>query len=262
MRLLECNNGGEFPSLVEFFGDDIPRYATLSHTWGADEVTFKDLMNGTGKSKVGYNKIQFSIEQATQDGIRYVWVDTCCIDKSNPTELMTAINSMFRWYQKAERCYVYLSDLSIRTQDGLSHHVEWESSFRNSRWFRRGWTLQELLAPKIVEFYSRDYIRLGDKKSLARQIHQITGIAIEALQGRPLSDYTVEERFIWAKERQTFEEEDMVYCLLGIFSIHLPLIYGEGQSSAMKRLRKEISDSAQNETHSQSKALTTHLHIR
>jgi hypothetical protein len=97
MRLLEYNNNGEF-SLAEFFGDDIPRYAILSYRWGAEEVTFKDLMNGTGKSKAGYSKIQFCGEQARRDGLQYFWVDTCCIDKSNSTELVEAINSMFYWY--------------------------------------------------------------------------------------------------------------------------------------------------------------------
>jgi hypothetical protein len=94
MRLLECNDG-EF-SLAEFFSDDSPEYAILSHTWGAEEVTFKDLMYGLGKSKAGYSKIQFCAEQARRNGLQYFWVDICCIDKSNSTELAEAINSMFR----------------------------------------------------------------------------------------------------------------------------------------------------------------------
>jgi hypothetical protein len=111
MRLLECNNDGEF-SLTKFFGDDIPWYAILSHRWGAEEVTLADLTEGNGKKMAGYGKIQFCGEQAKRDDLRYFWVDTCCIDKSNSMELAEAINSMFRWYQAATKCYVYLSDVS------------------------------------------------------------------------------------------------------------------------------------------------------
>jgi Heterokaryon incompatibility protein (HET) len=244
MRLLWIDNNGRF-RLEWFSKNNIPPYAILSHTWGRgkdDEVTFKDIIDGTGSNKPGFQKLTFCGNQAKSDGLDHFWVDTCCIDKSNNNELTTAINSMFRWYQNAARCYVYLWDVSIRTQDGQSH-IEWESAFRNSLWFTRGWTLQELLAPKIVVFYSRDHIRLGDRTSLKQQITKITGIAIEALQGRMLSDFSVEERFFWAERRQTTEEEDKAYCLLGIFNVFLPLIYGEGQSSAMRRLRKEILES-------------------
>jgi len=248
MRLLKLNSDGRF-SLVWFPKDKIPPYAILSHTWGRgedDEITFKDLVNGTGDNKKGFEKLRFCSNQAMANDLYYFWVGTCCIDKSNNNELTTAINSMFSWYQDAARCYVYLSDVSVHTQDGPSRHIEWESAFRNSRWFTRGWTLQELLAPKIVEFYSRDQVRLGDKKSLERQIYEITGIAVEALQGRHLDDFSVEERLRWGEKRQTTEEEDKAYCLLGIFGVFMYLIYGEGQASAMKRLVKEIEGSSQN----------------
>ena len=203
MRLLKLNDDGRF-SPVWFPTDKIPPYAILSHTWGRgenDEITFKDLIDGTADNKRGFKKLQFCGNQAKADDLPYFWVDTCYIDKSNSTELQTAINSMFRWYQNAARCYVYLSDVSVHTQDGRLRHVEWESAFRNSRWFTRGWTLQELLAPKIVEFYSRDHVRLGDKGSLKQQIHEITGITVEALQGRHLCDFSVEERLRWGEKR-------------------------------------------------------------
>src|SRR6266487_53407 len=215
MRLLKIDNYGRF-SLVWFRKDEIPPYAILSHTWGTgqnDEVTHQDIVDGTGRNKPGFQKLTFCGNQAKADGLHYFWVDTCCIDKSNEKELTTALNSMFRWYQNAARCYVYLSDVSVHTQDSQSH-VEWESAFRNSRWFTRGWTLQELLAPKIVVFYSQDHVRLGGKKSLEQQITVITGITGEALQGRRLSDFSVEERFLWVEKRQTTEEEDKAYCLL------------------------------------------------
>jgi Heterokaryon incompatibility protein (HET) len=245
MRLLMLNDHGSFSS--KWFSEETaPPYAILSHTWGAgedDEVTFKDINNGiSNNNKPGIQKLRFCAKQAKHDDLHYFWVDTCCIDKQDPNELTTAINSMFRWYQNASRCYVYLSDVSVRTQDGQFIHVTWESAFRNSRWFRRGWTLQELLAPKIVDFYSRDEVQLGDKSSLSQQISEITGIPIKALQGEALSKFSITERFSWVEQRQTTKAEDKAYCLLGLFQVFLPLIYGEGQSSAMRRLRKEIQE--------------------
>lgn len=246
MRLLERINADKYILTRDFIGgDQVPRYAILSHTWGAvsDEVTFKDLVYGSSKSKAGFAKLHFCGEQANSDGLRHFWIDACCIDRANNNELTSAINSMFRWYQNAERCYVYLSDVSIRSPDRQSSHIDWESSFRNSRWFRRGWTLQELVAPDIVEFYSRDHIRLGDKQSLGQSIVEVTGIPSSALRGQPLSAFSTEERFSWSAKRQTTLKEDQAYCLLGIFGVFFSLIYGEGQSSAMRRLRNEIQES-------------------
>jgi Heterokaryon incompatibility protein (HET) len=199
MRLLESNSAGEFSLTKDFIGDDVPKYAILSHTWGPDteEVTFKDLTDDTGKHKNGYNKIRFCGKQAERDGLQFFWIDTCCIDKSNSTELSEAINSMFRWYRDAAKCYVYLSDVSSPAFDtnGESGQLAYESALRESRWFTRGWTLQELLAPGSVEFFCREGNRLGDKRSLERQIHEITKIAIPALRGTPLSQFGVDERF-------------------------------------------------------------------
>ena len=123
-------------------------------------------------------------------------MDTCCIDKSNNTELTEAINSMFRWYQDAARCYTYLADVSTPGYDADPQSCQriWEASFRESRWFTRGWTLQELIAPASVEFFSSEGKRLGDKKSLQQQIYEITGIPIQALQGNPFSHFSVAER--------------------------------------------------------------------
>jgi hypothetical protein len=246
MRLLEGNNDGEF-SLTEHFGDTKPRYAILSHTWGAmaEEVTFRDLIDGTSKTKVGYDKIRFCGEQARRDGLQYFWVDTCCIDKANSSELQEAINSMFNWYHDATKCYVYLSDVSVFDSDEnhqLSRKI-WVLAFSESRWFTRGWTLQELIAPQTVEFFSKEHCPLGDKKSLEQELHQITGIALEALRGdRPLQEFGIDERMSWAKNRETTRHEDAAYCLLGIFDIHMPLIYGEGRKKALIRLRKEIQE--------------------
>ncbi|KAI9770859.1 MAG: hypothetical protein M1839_003022 [Geoglossum umbratile] len=246
MRLLLRSSTGEFSLTKNFVGDNnIPPYAILSHTWGADvkEVTFEDLTNGTGKDKPGYKKIRFCGEQARQDDLQYLWIDTCCINKADFTELSESINSMFRWYQNAAKCYVYLPDVPTTKwkRSNQFSQLTWEPAFRESRWFTRGWTLQELLAPSSVEFFSREGKRLGDKRFLERQIHEITGIAILALRGAPLSQFAVNERLSWAANRETMRKEDKVYSLLGIFEICMPLIYGEGEESALKRLRKEIN---------------------
>jgi hypothetical protein len=244
MRLLEYNNDGEF-SLTKVYFDNIPKYAILSHRWEDDpeeEVTFGDLKDRTGKSKVGYNKIRFCGEQARRDGLRYFWVDTCCIEQSNSSEHQETINSMFQWYRRADKCYVYLSDVSspgFDTNNQLSR-LPFELAFRASKWFSRGWTLQELIAPRSVEFFSQEGNRLGDKKTLERQVHEITGIALLALRGAPLSQFRIDERFSWTRNRQTTRKEDEAYSLLGIFGVYMPLIYGEGAENALTRLREEI----------------------
>jgi hypothetical protein len=245
MRLLQCSDTSEY-HLTELFTSDetIPAYAILSHTWGADhdEVTFDDLKDGTGMDKPGYEKIQFCAEQARQNGLRYFWIDTCCINKANKKELSHAINSMFRWYRNAARCYVYLSDVSTATQKLNEDTCEWDLAFRSSRWFTRGWTLQELLAPQEVEFYSQQHQRLGDKYSLRQQIHEITAIPVAVLQGEELlSQFSINDRMSWTEHRQTKLEEDKAYSLLGIFGVYIPPIYSEGIGRAFQRLQDEIS---------------------
>ncbi|KAK8900841.1 hypothetical protein QC760_010605 [Botrytis cinerea] len=145
---------------------------------------------------------------------------------------------MFRWYRNAARCYVYLSDVSGCSVSG-NHKCSprlWESDFRKSRWFTRGWTLQELLAPVSVEFFSRECGRLGDKSSLLTQIGKITNIPRTALEGKSLSRFSVEERLQWIQHRQTILPEDKVYSLLGIFDVYILPIYGEGFARAYDRL--------------------------
>ena len=244
MRLLLRSETGDFSLTNDLVGDDpIPPYAILSHVWGRDteEVTFEDIRNGTGKNKPGYKKIRFCDERARQDGLQYSWVDTCCIDKSNDGEHQKAINSMFRWYCNATRCYAYLPDVSAqksRCDENLSDI--WDLDFRRSKWFTRGWTLQELLAPASVEFFSREGTWLGDKSSLWQQIHNITGISVSALQGESLSQISINERFAWIERRKTMREEDKAYSLLGIFGVYIPIRYGEGLANANRRLEQEI----------------------
>jgi hypothetical protein len=242
MRLLQLKTNGEF-SLTKDLINNVPPYAILSHTWGDDdqEATLRDLAEGSGNTKAGYRKIQFCAEQAARDGLQHFWVDTCCIDKSNNTELSEAINSMFRWYRNAAKCYVYLADVSANDHSSINQTIQkWESTFRKSRWFTRGWTLQELIAPPSVEFFSSEGKWLGNKKSLEQQVHEITGISVQALRGRALSEFSDDERFSWADSRVTKREEDRAYSLLGLFDIYLPLIYGEGMNNAFCRLREAI----------------------
>lgn len=240
MRLLKREPNGEL-RLTEHTERNVPTHAILSHTWGEEEVTFQDVEAGTGKSKAGWKKIEFCAKQSAADGLEYFWIDTCCIDKKNAVELSAAINSMFRWYQKAERCYVYLADVSVQNEDQNGQlDSAWEQSFRNSRWFTRGWTLQELVAPARVDFFSAEGVLLGNKSALESMIHAITGIAKNALRGDALSDFSIPERMSWAEHRNTTLEEDKAYCILGIFDVSMPLIYGEGKEKAFRRLKQEI----------------------
>ncbi|KAK4143612.1 NACHT domain-containing protein [Dichotomopilus funicola] len=242
MRLLERDGTGEFHLTKHLPSDvipEIPPYAILSHTWGEEEVLFKDLEDGTAKKKAGYAKIQFCGDQAERDGLKYFWVDTCCIDKSDAAELQQALNSMFQWYRDAANCYVYLADVSTHQQD-ITDNPDWKLAFQQSRWFTRGWTLQELIAPTSVEFYSKEGLRLGDKKSLEKEIHHITEIPVRALQGYPLSDFSFDERRAWTEKRNTTLEEDKAYSLFGIFDVHMPVLYGEGKAKAFDRLQEKI----------------------
>ncbi|KAF1809666.1 HET-domain-containing protein [Eremomyces bilateralis CBS 781.70] len=242
MRLLQLDDYPSF-SLAEFAEDEVPRYAILSHTWGhdGDEVTYKDITDGTGSGKAGYDKLHFCAVQAKTDGLGYCWIDTCCIDKTNAAELTESINSMFRWYQNAIKCYVFLTDVSASMSED-----DRDSQLRNSRWFTRGWTIQELIAPRCVEFFSQKRELLGDRKSLEKQIHQVAGISIHALRGEPLSHFTIDERMLWAANRITKRPEDKVYSLLGVFDIHMEAIYGEGEHHAFRRLLRELERYSEN----------------
>ncbi|KAF2673424.1 HET-domain-containing protein, partial [Microthyrium microscopicum] len=244
MRLLQSSNNGGFSFSEDFVDDEeIPPYAILSHTWGRteDEVTFDDIINGTGQEKPGYDKIRFCREQAKQDSLQLFWIDTCCINKLSSAELTYAINSMFRWYGKAKVCYAYLSDA-----------VE---LLRTSRWFTRGWTLQELLAPERVIFYDTQWARITDKRLCCDTISSITGIPSSVLKKRfcfwsdqfirsmDTNDTTVylwSTGMRWCSSRKTSRPEDTAYSLLGMFDVNLPLIYGEGEKRAFQRLQLEM----------------------
>lgn len=230
MRLLNART----LEFEEFVGEGIPPYAILSHTWGAEEVSYKDHVEKTSSSKLGYEKMVQCCRLADAEGFGYAWIDTCCINKSSSAELTEAINSMMRWYRDAAICYAYLSDVDS-TEDPTAEG----SSFTRSRWFTRGWTLQELLAPAEVVFLGAGWREIGTKKSLRAAVSRITGIAEGALDERTWSGYSVAEKMSWAAGRQTTRPEDEAYCLMGLFDVNMPMLYGEGRN-AFYRLQQEI----------------------
>ena len=220
------------------FTDNIPKYAILSHTWGEEEVTYQDYAHQKESSQrlLGFKKIEYLAEQAKAVGIEWVWVDTACIDKTSSAELSEALNSMMQWYTDADMCYAYLED--IENDDGLEV----------SRWFTRGWTLQELIAPMQVHFFAREWTYIGSKSSLADRISKSTGIdTIVLRQEGAFRLFSVATRMSWASKRKTTRIEDEAYCLLGLFDINLPAIYGEGER-AFSRLQQEIIRSSSDES--------------
>ncbi|KAL2195526.1 heterokaryon incompatibility protein-domain-containing protein [Corynascus similis CBS 632.67] len=241
--------------LEVFHGTEIPQYAILSHTWGSEEVSLPE-MNAIAKyrrvqrkptqhislhpseHKSGYAKISYACGQAIKDGYRYIWVDTCCIDKRSSAEVSEAVNSMFGWYQRAAVCYAYLED--VHFDDYTEGYLTWKDHFNNSRWFTRGWTLQELLAPRKVVFYARGWRLLGTKSSLVKHVAKTTGIdELTLVDPKLIHNASVAQRMSWAANRTTAKPEDQAYALLGIFGVNMPIIYGEG-ANAFLRLQEEI----------------------
>ncbi|CAI0644286.1 unnamed protein product [Colletotrichum noveboracense] len=245
MRVIDT----ETLKLVEFHDLPPDPYVTLSHTWGEDEVTFQEMTalsneetslrnRSTIESKHGFEKIKSTCAKAKKDGFSWAWADTCCIDKTSSAELSESINSMFRWYQGSAICYAYLADIPR-----ADHVVDiWNEDnfdpaglFRNCRWFTRGWTLQELLAPDVVEFYAADWSEIGTKSSLAARIADITKIDIDVLEGhKSIHRRCAAERLSWAASRQTARTEDVAYSLLGIMDVNMPLLYGEGKRAFIR----------------------------
>jgi hypothetical protein len=242
----------ETMQLEDFTVRPTPQYAILSHTWAKEEVSLQEFTcrNADTAKKEGFAKIERTCSLAAGDYIKYAWVDTCCIDKSSSAELTEAINSMFQWYKNAVVCYAYLSDLSPR-QDAVMEDLGVDDSRRGyslargyelqgCKWFTRGWTLQELIAPKTVCFYDETWAFRGTKVDLAEPLGSITHIDNAVLRGhKKLADITIAGRMTWASKRKTTRVEDVAYCLLGIFDVNMPLLYGEG-NKAFTRLQEEI----------------------
>ncbi|KAE8409055.1 HET-domain-containing protein [Aspergillus pseudonomiae] len=240
MRLLRTNY---MPLQLQEFGEDKinkgeVKYAILSHRWGDDETSFQDLghLEEDGKKATkGYKKIQRFLERAAKDGYDYAWIDTCCINKESSAELSEAINSMFRWYHLAGICYAYLQDVYPS-----KNPANVDTQLQRSEWFKRGWTLQELIAPPNLVFLSRDWTDIGNKNDRSQLISKITLIDESVLRGKTrLGDCSVAKRMSWASSRVTTRTEDTAYCLMGIFNVNMPLLYGEGRK-AFIRLQEEI----------------------
>lgn len=207
------------------------RYVILSHRWTKKEVDFADINSKDFQLRLSSNKLQGAVKQARQDGYKYLWVDSCCIDQRSSAELSEAINSMYRWYQAADICYVYLQDLDVD---------DWQESLGKSKWFTRGWTLQELLAPRKAVFYDSRWRLVGNKDILAEKLSSITGVPGKALRTGDLNPYSVAQKMAWAAKRMTTRPEDMAYCLMGLFDVNIPLLYGKGGYRAFVRLQEEI----------------------
>ncbi|KAH9887128.1 HET-domain-containing protein [Xylariomycetidae sp. FL2044] len=249
MRLINC----ETLELEEYFEGEMPEYAILSHTWGVGEVTFQDFARPERVDMLGWKKIEWTCKEALRYGsedrrdseeyweyedrhgetIRFAWVDTCCIDKTSSAELSEAINSMYRWYARSRICFAYLEDFNSTLPDSL----------QQCRWFSRGWTLQELLAPAEIRFYDRDAEFYGTKSRLGKVLSNITRIDERVLadpQHVFLRQVPICQKMSWAAKRETRRPEDLAYSLMGIFEVNMPLIYGEGLESAFMRLQEEI----------------------
>lgn len=218
-------------------GSNVPKCAILSHRWETEEVLYQDVIENTAHEKAGYFKIEQCCEQAKKDGYDYVWVDTCCIDRKSNAELSEAINSMYRWYKKAEVCYAFLSDIQLVDHHELSMFQG--RSFSQSVWFTRGWTLQEMLAPRRLEFYDRTWTSLGSRAYWVSQIHEATSIPEAALGMFQTEKWSIAAKMSWASKRCTARIEDQAYSLLGLFQVNMPLLYGEGPN-AFLRLQEEI----------------------
>lgn len=237
-------------------------YATLSHTWGNDEVSFNDIQNlqVARKKRDSFRKIDLTCKEAKRHGLRYAWVDTCCIDKRSSAELTEAINSMFKWYQLSAICFVYLCDFvhsdNSSVEDGFATESDTvdlvcsdKANLADCKWFSRGWTLQELIAPHVVCFFDRLWCYMGDRLDLLEILIGITGIERSILNRREtrsskelsqtLQQMSIAKRMSWAAKRRTTRSEDEAYCLLGLFDVNLPLLYGEG-FKAFVRLQEAI----------------------
>ncbi|KAI4224155.1 MAG: hypothetical protein L6R36_004882 [Xanthoria steineri] len=237
IRLLRA----ESLTLQRFKDDDCPPYVILSHRWAedpSDEVVYDDMANfhelyqsRLWKKTRSAAKILGACQQVLEEKINYLWVDTVCIKQDNPMKLSTAINSMYRLYSNAEVCLAYLADYPSAEVQTLCQ----------SDWFNRGWTLQELVAPEVVKFFDKDWRSMGERRQLSEELTHRTRIAKAFLVANlGVGNASISERMSWIAGRKTSVPEDTAYCLLGIFSVNMPLLYGEGKERAFLRLQEEI----------------------
>ncbi|KAL0945654.1 hypothetical protein HGRIS_014808 [Hohenbuehelia grisea] len=236
-------------SLVEIV-ESHTKYAILSHRWEKDELDYtkakalpQNFLQRRFKSQ-GREKIRKFCEQASQYSCDYVWFDTGCIDKSSSSELEESIRSMFNWYRNSEICIVYLAG----TKSMLDPH-------KKDDWFKRGWTLQELLAPPRMKFFNSDWTPTTSSQydidrttTLTRRVPEFS-VRLSAASGiypvERLHNYVpgveqAREVLHWASARQTTRPEDMAYCLIGLLNLELSVAYGEGYPTAFYRLQVEV----------------------
>ncbi|KAK0653041.1 heterokaryon incompatibility protein-domain-containing protein [Cercophora newfieldiana] len=234
-----------------------PKYAILSHRWLDEEITYHEYQDGAKlqQKPESLEKIRSACKLARSRQHNYIWIDTCCIDKSSSAEISEAVNCMFAWYRAAEICFAYMSDvqpgynvvemLESARMDELDQTPEptplLHVPFHKSEWFTRGWTLQELIVPSEVEFFAYDWSRIGTRSEMAPIITKACGVDAYALTpGVDLNWVSVARKMYWASKRTTTRDEDLAYCLLGLFDVNMPLVYGEGAARAFLRLQEEI----------------------
>jgi Heterokaryon incompatibility protein (HET) len=257
MRLLNTKS----LKFSEFFDSNVPRYVILSHRWGDREVTLQAFREQRIKSdsvnqfRTCFQQLQHrepslwkiigACQVAESRSFEWIWIDVCCVDKSSSVELSEAMNSMFRWYAEAAECYAYLKDVEEGSNDRI---------FEKSEWHTRGWTLQELLAPIELNFFECHWNPIGSRSELADKISNATGIDIGYLRGDDFhhvrGDFfqaSVAKRMSWLARRQTSRIEDIAYCMLGIFDVNMPVLYGEGKKAFM-RLQLEIIKKSDDES--------------
>ncbi|KAI0143660.1 hypothetical protein GGR57DRAFT_483674 [Xylariaceae sp. FL1272] len=236
---------------VENSGPRPDASAILSHRWLGDEIKLQEIHQYENELRSGrrplsspqVDKIRGACQIARSKGFKSLWMDTCCIDKTDAREYAEAINSMFAWYRESKLCITYLSDVR-KPESGFTNGPDaFKSVTRKgpSLWFSRGWTLQELLAPRELEFYDMDWNYIGNKRQLAGAIAEITGIDARFLTGeRHIAEACIAVKMSWMARRQTTFPEDMAYSMIGIFNINMPFVYGETGPRAFRRLQETL----------------------